>query len=75
MGEVAQRLQLLAADEMAGEVTRSALAALREHGTQGDGPVAALAASAVTGTEDPDIAIESTVFLVEELLQACDERR
>lgn len=75
MGEVAQRLQLLAADEMAGEVTRSALASLREHGTESGGPIAALAASAVTGTEDPDITIESTVLLVEELLQACDERR
>ncbi|MEU5850123.1 hypothetical protein [Saccharopolyspora shandongensis] len=75
MGEVARRLQLLAADEMAGEVTRSALASLREHGTESDGPIAALAASAVTGTEDPDITIESTVLLVEELLQACDERR
>ncbi|MEY8038307.1 hypothetical protein [Saccharopolyspora cebuensis] len=75
MGEVARRLHLLAMDDVAGEVTRSALVALREHGARADGPIATLAASAVTGTEDPDVTIESTVLLVEELLQACDDQR
>lgn len=72
LGWLSARLRVLAADDMAGEITRKAIDALRSHGMRRDGVVATLAARAVTGLEDPVTVNESTVILIEDLVQAYD---
>ena len=69
MPMLANKLRELSSDEMAGEVTKSAIAALQQHGTTSDGSIAALAAAAVAGFEDPVVISQSVSFLVDELLQ------
>src|SRR5262249_51838089 len=64
---LAERLHALVADEMAGEVTRAAMNALRSHDM--NRTIATLAARAVTDLEDPVIVRESTMILIEDLIQ------
>lgn len=71
--QLAERLRALAADETAGEVTRTAMDALRSHGMSRTGAFGALAARAVTtGLEDPATVNESMVILIEDLVEAYD---
>ncbi|MGO1054224.1 hypothetical protein [Crossiella sp. CA198] len=66
--EAAGRLRELEADGLAGPVIRSAITALRQHGADRDGPIATLAATAVVGLDDEEVARESTAILIEDLL-------
>lgn len=67
MSAVARTLRRLAGNELSGPVTAQAVKVLRSHGCQVDGPIAALAATAL-----PDASRDTTVLsftsLVEELL-------
>ncbi|HET6501973.1 MAG TPA: hypothetical protein VFG87_14540 [Amycolatopsis sp.] len=70
MPAVAARLRLLAEHEVAGEVTRQALAAIRAHGDDPGGPVATLAADATAVFADREETARSTAFLLQDLLEA-----
>ncbi len=65
---LAERLATLSADPLAGEVTRSALQTLAEHGCDPNGPLATLAAQAVDVLDDPATIAGSLAILVEDLL-------
>jgi hypothetical protein len=68
---LAAKLRMLASHDMAGEVTTIVIDALREHGADRTGPIAILAAAATPF--DGSVTInESTVILIEELLEAYD---
>lgn len=67
---VANRLNSLAGDPMAGAVTRQALAELRDNAQRPDGPIAVLAATALPAS-DWDSTTLSVASLVEELLDQC----
>lgn len=71
-GQLAERLRALAVHEIAGEVTRIAMDALRSHGLNRVGAIGSLAARAVAGLEDPATVAESTVILIEDLVQTYD---
>lgn len=72
--DLAGRLSLLAADDLAGPSTRQVLAVLRaERGARhGRGVIAELAATAAAGLDDPDVVADSVVALIDELLDAYD---
>ncbi|HEY0805340.1 MAG TPA: hypothetical protein VGD84_09755, partial [Pseudonocardiaceae bacterium] len=61
----------LAADPIAGAVTRSAIETMREDGRHADGLIASLAARAVPA-DDWDITTQSVAVLVVELLESLD---
>lgn len=69
---LARRLAVLAADPLAGVVTRKAVQCLRDHGTDSDGPLATLAARAVGILADPATIIDSQTALIEDLLALYD---
>ncbi|MFL6074482.1 MAG: hypothetical protein ACJ73S_13900 [Mycobacteriales bacterium] len=71
-GTLASRLRLLARHAVAGPVTRDAVAMLRAHGQDPDGPLSALAGKAVSGLDDVALVAASTAALVRELLDAYD---
>lgn len=64
------REAVVLANELAAGVTRKAVDALRELGTDPDQLVPSLAARAEAGFEDPDVIRASTVALVEEVLDS-----
>ncbi|MBP2340799.1 hypothetical protein JOF41_006977 [Saccharothrix coeruleofusca] len=66
---LARTLRELASSDLAGEVVRCAVAAMRHHGTDPDGVLPALAAAAEQGFEDADVIRMSTVTLVEDVLR------
>lgn len=69
---LARRLAVLAADPLAGAVTRKAVQSLRDHGADPGGPLATLAARAVGILADPETIIGSQTALIEDLLVAYD---
>jgi nucleotidyltransferase-like protein len=69
---LARRLAELTADPLAGASTLKAVQALREHGTDPNGPLATLAARAVGILADPATIIGSQIALIEDLLADYD---
>lgn len=65
---LAVTLDRLLANELSADATRIAVDALRAHGTNPDGLLPSLAATAEAGFEDPEVIKASTVALVEEVL-------
>ncbi|MFI9816268.1 hypothetical protein [Saccharothrix variisporea] len=71
-GDLAATLGRLLANELAAGVTRKAVDALRELGTDPDRLVPSLAAQAEAGFEDPEVIKASVVALVEEVLDSLE---
>ena len=69
---LARRLADLTAHPLSAETTHQAVHALRDHGTDPDGPLATLAVQAVGVLEDPSTVIGSLIALTEDLLTAYD---
>ncbi|HWL38252.1 MAG TPA: GSU2403 family nucleotidyltransferase fold protein [Frankiaceae bacterium] len=67
---LAADLDRLVADDLAGPVTRMAMDALREHGSDPDGPVTTLAVTAAGVLANPDTIRASVPALVADLLAA-----
>lgn len=70
---LAERLRTLAADQVAGEVTRLAVDTLRSQAMTGAGMIAQLTAHAVEGLEDPVVVTQSTLILIDDLVRAYDD--
>ncbi len=69
---LARRLADLTAHPLSEETTHQTVHALRDHGTDPDGPLATLAAQAVGVLEDPSTVTGSLIALTEDLLTAYD---
>ncbi|MFL6054309.1 MAG: hypothetical protein ACJ72W_15515 [Actinoallomurus sp.] len=70
---LAEHLLKLAAHSLSQETTQRAVKALREHGTDVEGPLATLAVQAVGVLADPATIANSLTALVEDLLLAYDD--
>lgn len=67
---LAEALRVLASEELAGDITRDAIAFLRSEGTRTDGLPALLAVRATEGLSNPVTIAESMKALVEDLLDS-----
>lgn len=69
---LAEALASLTRDVLAGETTRAALAAFRDHATRRDTLFTRMAVEAVGTLDDPDVIAESMIALALDLLAAYD---